>query len=110
MNLDDIDRRILTPCNATGRMSNSDLSGKGTPVGLGLSQARAAAGIRRLHPRLCRPAEIHRKMGVPTTVFVEITLQGQADEVLGRPLKKRSRVDSDCAGLSSDGRRRRIIC
>ena len=81
MSLDDIDRRILTALQRNGRMSNSDLSEK---VHLSPSachrrvQRLEAEGYIRDYVALLNP----RKMGVPTTVFVEITLQGQADEVL----------------------------
>lgn len=81
MSLDDIDRRILTALQRKGRMSNSDLSEQ---IHLSASachrrvQRLEAEGYIRDYVALLDP----RKMGVPTTVFVEITLQGQADEVL----------------------------
>ncbi|MCB1312392.1 MAG: Lrp/AsnC family transcriptional regulator [Sedimentitalea sp.] len=81
MALDATDRRILGALQQSGRMSNSDLSEK---VNLSPSachrrvQRLEAEGYIRGYVALLDP----RKMGVPTTVFVEITLQGQADEVL----------------------------
>lgn len=81
MALDATDRRILGALQQSGRISNSDLSEK---VNLSPSachrrvQRLEAEGYIRGYVALLDP----RKMGVPTTVFVEITLQGQADEVL----------------------------
>ena len=81
MTLDEIDRRILTALQRKGRLSNSDLS---ETVNLSPSachrrvQRLEADGYIRDYVALLDA----RKMGVPTTVFVEITLQGQADEVL----------------------------
>ena len=81
MTLDATDKRILVALQRKGRMPNSDLS---EAVNLSPSACH-----RRVH-RLELDGYIRdyvalldaRKMGVPTTVFVEITLQGQADEVL----------------------------
>jgi len=79
--LDATDQRILTALQRRGRMSNSDLS---DAVHLSPSachrrvQRLEEAGFIRDYVALLDA----RKMGVPTTVFVEITLQGQADEVL----------------------------
>ncbi|WP_432450334.1 Lrp/AsnC family transcriptional regulator [Aliiroseovarius marinus] len=81
MELDSIDRRILGVLQRTGRMSNADLSDK---VNLSPSachrrvQRLEAEGFIRDYVALLDP----RKMGCPSTVFVEITLSGQADEVL----------------------------
>ena len=81
MDIDQIDRRILSVLQRQGRMSNADLS---EAVNLSPSACH-----RRVH-RLEKEGYIRdyvalldpRKMGRPTTVFVEITLSGQADEVL----------------------------
>lgn len=81
MQLDDTDRRILTVLQKSGRISNAELSER-----VNLS---ASACHRRVH-RLETEGYIRdyvalvdqRKMGRPTTVFVEIALSGQADEVL----------------------------
>ena len=81
MTLDEIDRRILRALQRKGRLSNADMSEQ---VNLSPSachrrvQRLEAEGYIRDYVALLNP----RKMNVPTTVFVEITLQGQADEVL----------------------------
>ena len=79
--LDQTDRRILSVLQIDGRTSNADLAER-----INLS---AAAGHRRVQ-RLDSLGIIknyvallnNRLVGLPTTVFVEITLSGQADEVL----------------------------
>lgn len=79
--LDDVDRRILTALQKDGRMTNAELS---EVVHLSPSachrrvQQLEAQGVIRNYVALLDP----HKMGRPTTVFVEITLSGQADEVL----------------------------
>lgn len=81
MDLDSMDRRILTVLQKNGRISNADLSDR---VNLSPSachrrvQRLEADGYIRGYVALCDP----RKVGKPTTVFVEITLSGQADELL----------------------------
>lgn len=81
MNLDDTDRRILRVLQKSGRMSNSDLAEK---VNLSASachrrvQRLESEGFIRDYVALLNA----RKMGFPSTIFVEITLQAQADEVL----------------------------
>lgn len=81
MALDEMDRRLLRVLQKTGRISNADLADK---VNLSASachrrvQRLEAEGYVRDYVALLNP----RKLGLPTTVFVEITLQGQADEVL----------------------------
>ena len=79
--LDATDARILTVLQRKGRISNADLSEE---VHLSASachrrvQRLEDAGIIRDYFALLDP----RKLGRPTVVFVEITLSGQADEVL----------------------------
>ena len=81
MSLDSIDRRILIQLQKTGRMSNSDLAER-----VNLSASACHRRVQRLetdgyikdYVALLDP----HKLGRPTTVFVEITLSGQADEVL----------------------------
>ncbi len=79
--LDATDRRILEVLQASGRISNADLAER---VALSASachrrvQRLEADGVIRDYVALLNP----RKMGVPTTVFVEISLSGQADDVL----------------------------
>lgn len=81
MNIDATDRRILTVLQRAGRMSNADLSKR---VNLSPSachrrvQRLEEAGIIRNYVALLDP----RRVGRSTTVFVEIILSGQADEVL----------------------------
>ena len=81
MSLDPTDRRLLTVLQRKGRISNADLAEK---VNLSASachrrvQRLEADGYIRNYVALLDA----RKMGVPATVFVEITLSTQADEVL----------------------------
>lgn len=81
MSLDQTDRRILNVLQRRGRISNAELSER---VNLSPSachrrvQRLEADGYIRDYVALLDP----RKIGVSTTVFVEITLQAQADEVL----------------------------
>lgn len=81
MSLDSVDRRILAALQKSGRMSNAELSEivHLSPSACHRRVARLEAeGYIRNYVALLDA----RKLGVPTTVFVEITLQGQADEVL----------------------------
>ncbi|WP_371038153.1 Lrp/AsnC family transcriptional regulator [Rhodosalinus sp. FB01] len=81
MTMDETDRRILRALQKQGRISNADLSEQ---VNLAPSachrrvQRLAAAGAIAGYVALLSP----RALGVPATIFVEITLQAQADEVL----------------------------
>ncbi len=81
MSLDTTDRRILCALQASGRMSNADLSDK-----VNLSPSACHRRVQRLEADKYITGYVAlldaRKMAVSTTVFVEITLQGQADEVL----------------------------
>jgi len=81
MTLDATDKRILVALQRKGRMPNSDLS-----EAVNLSPSACHRRVQRLEQdgyiRDYVALLDARKMGVPTTVFVEITLQGQADEVL----------------------------
>jgi len=81
MTLDATDRRILSALQISGRMSNADLSDK-----INLSPSACHRRVQRLEADGYISGYVAlldaRKMAVPTTVFVEITLQGQADEVL----------------------------
>ena len=79
--LDDTDLRILTALQREGRLSNAELSDR-----VNLSPSACHRRVKRLEDEgfirdyvaLVDP----RKVGRPTTVFVEITLSGQADELL----------------------------
>ncbi len=81
LKLDSIDRRILEVLQKDGRITNSDLSER-----INLSPS---ACHRRVHG-LEKSGHIKnyvalldpKAMGRPATVFVEITLSGQSDEVL----------------------------
>jgi len=81
MQLDPTDRRILTVLQKQGRMSNADLAER---INLSPSachrrvQRLEDEGIIRNYVAMLDP----RKLGLPSTVFVEITLAGQSDEVL----------------------------
>lgn len=79
--LDEIDRRILRSLQKDGRLTNAQLSER---VHLSPSachrrvQAMEKAGYIMDYVALLDSRKVDR----PTTVFVEITLSGQADEVL----------------------------
>ena len=81
MTLDATDRRILEALQNAGRMTNADLSER-----VNLSPSACHRRVQRLEAdgyiRDYVALLDERKMGRPTTVFVEITLSGQADEVL----------------------------
>lgn len=81
MGLDATDRRILGALQIRGRMSNADLSEK-----VNLSPSACHRRVQRLEADGFIKDYVAlldaRKLGVPTTVFVEITLQAQADDVL----------------------------
>lgn len=81
MALDQTDRRILAVLQKQGRISNAELSEQ-----VNLSPSACHRRVQRLESdgyiRNYVALLDARKMKVPTTVFVEITLSGQADEVL----------------------------
>ncbi|WP_170741927.1 Lrp/AsnC family transcriptional regulator [Ruegeria lacuscaerulensis] len=81
MSLDTTDRKILAALQRNGRMSNAELSEQ-----VNLSPSACHRRVQRLEAegyiRNYVALLDARKMNVPTTVFVEITLQGQAEEVL----------------------------
>lgn len=81
MSLDTTDRKILAALQKNGRMSNAELSEQAN-----LSPSACHRRVQRLevdgYIRNYVALLDARKMNVPTTVFVEITLQGQAEEVL----------------------------
>ncbi len=91
MQLDSIDRRILDTLQKQGRLSNQDLSER-----VGLSPSASHRRVQRLEEEgfiagyvaLLDP----RRLGRRTLVFVEITLEGQADEVLDAFEKAVARV------------------
>ena len=79
--IDATDARILAVLQRRGRISNAELAEE---IRLSASachrrvQRLEEVGIIRDYVALLDP----RKLGCPTVVFVEITLSGQADEVL----------------------------
>ena len=81
MSLDTIDRNILAALQRKGRISNADLSAQ-----VNLSASACHRRVQRLEAEGYIRGYVAlldaRKLGVPTTVFVEIKLQGQSDEVL----------------------------
>ncbi|MEM0948260.1 MAG: Lrp/AsnC family transcriptional regulator [Pseudomonadota bacterium] len=81
MELDATDRRILTELQRRGRISNADLSER-----VHLSPSACHRRVSRLETAGYIAGYValidRRKIGRPTTVFVEITLSGQADDVL----------------------------
>ena len=81
MQLGATDRRILTVLQKQGRISNADLSEQ-----VNLSASACHRRVERLEQAGYIDSYVAllnaRKLGRPTTVFVEITLSGQADEVL----------------------------
>lgn len=81
MELDATDRRLLSALQKEGRLTNAELSER-----VNLSPSACHRRVARLEQQGLIDAYVAllnaRKMGRPTTVFVEITLSGQADEVL----------------------------
>jgi Lrp/AsnC family transcriptional regulator, leucine-responsive regulatory protein len=79
--IDATDRRILNALQRQGRMSNADLS-----EAVNLSPSACHRRVQRLESEGFIDAYVAllnaRKLNRPTTVFVEITLAGQADELL----------------------------
>lgn len=81
LDLDPTDRRILAVLQQEGRISNADLAER-----INLSASACHRRVQRLEAegfidRYVALLDV-RKMGRPTVVFVEITLQGQAEELL----------------------------
>ncbi|VAW00060.1 Transcriptional regulator, AsnC family [hydrothermal vent metagenome] len=81
MSLDSIDRRLLTALQKQGRISNADLADK-----VNLSASACHRRVQRLEADGYISGYVAllnaRKVGVAATIFVEITLSTQADEVL----------------------------
>ena len=91
MALDPTDLRILGVLQRKGRISNADLS-----ESVNLSASACHRRVQRLEAEGYIKDYVAlldaRKLGVSTTVFVEITLSGQADEVLDAFEKAVSRI------------------
>lgn len=81
MEIDATDRRILSALQKQGRISNAELSET-----VNLSPSACHRRVQRLEEDGYIAGYVAlldaRKLNRPTTVFVEITLQGQADELL----------------------------
>ncbi|MDO5706425.1 MAG: Lrp/AsnC family transcriptional regulator [Paracoccus sp. (in: a-proteobacteria)] len=81
MDIDATDRRILTLLQREGRITNADLAAR-----VNLSASACHRRVERLEQSGLIRAYValldERKLGRPTLVFVEITLSGQADELL----------------------------
>ncbi len=81
MTIDSIDRAILNIVQKKGKISNIHLADA-----VNLSAAACHRRVQRLEKEGYIKDYVallsQRKIGVPTTVFVEITLSAQADEVL----------------------------
>ncbi|MCC6863810.1 MAG: Lrp/AsnC family transcriptional regulator [Rhodobacteraceae bacterium] len=79
--LDATDRRILTVLQKEGRITNAELSER-----VSLSPSACHRRTQRLEDEGFIAGYVAlldaRRLGRPTTVFVEITLQGQADDLL----------------------------
>jgi len=79
--LDPTDRRILAVLQREGRITNTELSER-----VNLSASACHRRTQRLEEEGFIAGYVAlldaRRMGRPTTVFVEITLQGQADDLL----------------------------
>ncbi|MEW9918301.1 Lrp/AsnC family transcriptional regulator [Marimonas sp. MJW-29] len=91
MSLDEIDRRILRAVQRNGRMSNAELS-----EDVHLSPSACHRRVQRLEKEGYIRDYVAlldaRKLKVPTTVFVEITLRGQADDILDAFEKSVARI------------------
>ncbi|MCL3882148.1 Lrp/AsnC family transcriptional regulator [Marivita sp. GX14005] len=91
MILDDTDRRILRVLQRKGRISNAELSDA-----VNLSPSACHRRVHRLEAEGMIERYVAllnaRKLGKPATVFVEVTLNGQADELLDAFEKAVARV------------------
>lgn len=81
MQLDPTDRRILQTLQREGRLSNADLAER-----IALSPSACHRRVQRLEAEGVIAGYVAlldaRRMGRPTTVYVEISLSSQSDEVL----------------------------
>ncbi|MCB6177771.1 Lrp/AsnC family transcriptional regulator [Rhodobacter sp. Har01] len=79
--LDATDRRILAALQKEGRITNAELSDR-----VNLSPSACHRRVQRLEEEGFIAAYVAlvdaRRLGKPTTVFVEITLESQAEELL----------------------------
>ncbi len=81
MNLDRLDRKLLTALQAEGRLSNTDLAAR-----VGLSQSACLRRVQRLEEAgviEAYGAQLNAAaVGKPETVFIEITLSNQSEAAL----------------------------
>lgn len=81
MKIDETDRRILAVLQKDGRLPNAELADR-----ISLSASACHRRVQRLEKEGYIRGYVAlleaRKIGMPTTVFVEITLSGQADAIL----------------------------
>lgn len=79
--IDDTDRRILRRLQKSGRLSNAELADQ-----INLSASACHRRVQRLEKEGIINGYVAllnaRKVDRPTTVFVEITLSGQSDDIL----------------------------
>ena len=79
--IDDMDRRILRLLQKTGRLSNAELADQ-----INLSASACHRRVQRLEREGIIKGYVAllsaRRVDRPTTVFVEITLSGQSDDIL----------------------------
>ena len=79
--IDDTDRRILRRLQKVGRLSNAELADQ-----INLSASACHRRVQRLEKEGIINGYVAllnaRKVDRPTTVFVEITLSGQSDDIL----------------------------
>ena len=107
MDLDAIDRRLLAALQKEGRITNAELAER-----VNLSPSACHRRVQRLESEGYISGFVAllnaRRLGRPTTVFVEITLSGQADELLEAFERAVTTVPDilECLGhtAASDGR------
>ena len=91
MQLDDTDRRILRVLQKQGRVTNAELAEM-----VNLSPSACHRRVQRLESDRIIADYVAlldlKRIGRPTTVFVEITLSGQSDELLDRFEREVARV------------------
>ncbi|MBN2760603.1 MAG: Lrp/AsnC family transcriptional regulator [Rhodobacteraceae bacterium] len=89
--LDDMDRRILRVLQRQGRITNAELAEQ-----VNLSPSACHRRVQRLEAEGIIADYVAlldlKRIGRPTTVFVEITLAGQSDELLDRFEREVARV------------------
>lgn len=91
--LDDTDRRILRVLQREGRVSNAELAER-----VNLSQSACHRRVARLETDGIIKEYVAvldpKRLGKPTIVFVEITLSGQADEIMAAFEREVALIDS----------------